>query len=176
VDPFQPIPSFGNLGGSPGSGVGFNGAGRLGAGWQGMDGSSPFGGSGIGGRQGNRAPLFPTGSASASDGGRQFDASPFALPSLNQLMRESFNLPSGSSSSSFKFSYQDALRPYGTSGDPGRPSASALFSTSDLGNGMVLSAGYGSHPIGGAAASGLGSGATGNQKHSGPSVNLRLSF
>jgi hypothetical protein len=178
--PFQPGPNFGNFTGSPGSGMGVNGADGFGAGRQGVGGFNQLGGSGTGtgGRQGNIAPLFPAGGGSAGGASAPFGATPFALPSFNQLMRGSFNLPLSSSSSNFRFSYQDALRPGGTSGDLGRPYGSAVFTTSDLGNGMFLSAGtgYGSRSMAGAPAAGLGNGTAGEPKHSGTSVNLKLSF
>lgn len=167
IDPFQPSPNFGNLAGSS------SGAGR-----QSMSGFNLFGGSGIDERQGSFAPLFPPGNGPARSAGEPFGTAPVALPSLSQLMRGSFNLPLSSSSSGFRFSYQDALRPGGTPGDLGRPSASALFTTSDLGNGMFLSAGTGSgnRSMAGAPAAGLGNGTVGGPKQSGPSVNLKLSF
>jgi hypothetical protein len=93
-------------------------------------------------------------------------------------MRGSFNLPFSSSSSGYRFTYRDALRPSGTLGDLGHPTASAIFTTSDLGNGVFLSAGtgYGARSMAGAPAAGLGNGTAGEHKPSGPSVNLRLSF
>ncbi len=85
-----------------------------------------------------------------------------ALPSLNQLMRGSFNLPfsssSGLPSSSLRFTYQDTLRSGGVFGDPVHPNSSAMFTTSDLGNGVFLSAGtgYGIRSTAGAPAASLG--------------------
>jgi hypothetical protein len=133
-----------------------------------MGGSNPFG-SPATGRSGAAGPLFPEGGT--------YGAAPSVLPSLNQLMRGSFALPLSSPSSSFRFTYQDALRPNGSFNDLAHPSASAMFSTSDLGNGMFLSAGttYGSHAGAGAPAASIGSNNNG-QKHSGPSVALKLSF
>jgi len=116
------------------------------------------------------------------DGGaaRQFDSAPLALPSLNQLMRGSFNLPfsssSGLPSSSLRFTYQDTLRSGGVFGDPVHPNSSAMFTTSDLGNGVFLSAGtgYGIRSTAGAPAASLGN--ESGPKHSGTAVNLKLSF
>jgi hypothetical protein len=55
-------------------------------------------------------------------------------------------------------------------GNSGTGSGSATFGTSNLGNGMFLSAGtsFGSRSTAGAVA--------GGPKHSGPSVGLRLTF
>ena len=178
MDSFQPSANFGIFAGPAGSGMGFNGPGGFDAGRQRVGGFNPLGGSGMSERPGNLAPLFPAGGGSTGGASGAFGAGPFSVPSLNQLMRGSVNLPLSSSSSAFRFSYQEALRPGGTPSDFGRPSASALFTTSDLGNGMFLSAGTGSgnRSMAGAPAAGLGNGTVGGPKHSGPSVNLKLSF
>jgi len=176
LDPFEPGPNFGNFSGSPG-GNGFNGTGGFGAGRQGsvgsnsLGGANPFGGARMGGRNNSGSgPLFPSGGG----GSASFSGAPLALPSLNQLMRGSVKLPLNSSSSTFRLSYQDTFRP---GGDLGRPSASAMFSSSDLGNGVFLSAGttYGSHMAGAPAAT-LGNGTSGGPKRPGPGVALKLSF
>jgi hypothetical protein len=165
LDPFQP--SLGNFAGS-----------TAGAGRQSVGGFNQMGGSGINGRQGNFAPLFPAKDSPTRGAGGPFGSAPATPPSLNQLMRGSSNLPLISSPSSFRFTYQEALRPGGALGDLGRPTASAMFTTSDLGNGVFLSAGpgYGARSMAGAPAAGLGNGTAGEHKPSGPSVNLRLSF
>jgi hypothetical protein len=165
MDPFQP--SLGNFAGSTG-----------GAGRQSVGGFNQMGGSGMNGRQVNFAPLFPESDGPSRGAGGAFGSAPATLPSLNQLMRGSFNLPFSSSSSSFRFTYQDKLRPGGTLGDLTRPTASAIFTSSDLGNGVFLSAGTGdgARSMAGAPAAGLGNGTAGEHKPSGPSVNLRLSF
>jgi len=113
----------------------------------------------------------------SSAAGGPFGSAPPGVPSFNQMMRGSYNMPLNSSTSTFKFSYQDMLRPGGNLGDLARPSASLMFSTSDLGNGMFFSAGtsYG-HSIAGAPAAGLGSNASPEGKHSGPALALKLSF
>jgi hypothetical protein len=159
--------------------MGFNGAaGGFGSGRQGGAAMNPFGSPGIGGRQGNPAPLFPTSDGPTRDIGGPFGTAPVALPSLNQVLRGSYNLPLNSSSSSFKLSYQDIFKPGASLSDLDRPSASAMFSTSDLGNGMFLSAGttYSSHSMAGAPAASLGNESGAGTKHSGPSVALKLSF
>jgi hypothetical protein len=175
MDPFQPSPNFGNFNGSTGGGFkrdsDGSGAGRPSAG-----GFNQMGSSGMNGRLGSFGTLFPASDGPTSSAGGSFGTAPAALPSLNQLMRGSLNLPLSSSSSSFRFTYQDTLRPGGTPGDLGRSTASAIFTTSDLGNGVFLSAGtgYGARSTAGAPPAGLGS--EGGPKHSGTAVNLKLSF
>jgi hypothetical protein len=166
VDPFEPGPNFGNFSGSSG-GMGFNGGG-FGGGRQGMVGFNP-----MGGRQGSGGPLFPNGSGTGGGTNGLFDPAPVGLPSLNQLMRASFNLPLSSSMSNVRFTYQDGLRSSGLA----RPSGSMMFSTSDLGNGVFFSAGtsYG-RSMAGAPPGGLGSNASAGGRRPGPSVALKLSF
>ena len=171
-DPFQPGPSFDSYSGSSGSAMGFSRAGGFGMGLQGSWGSNPFAGFGMGGRQSGAAPLFPAGSAFSPYG-----TAPLALPSLNQFLRGSFSLPFDSAPGSFRLSYRDPLRPGVNFGDLARPSTSLMFSTPDLGNGVFLSAGTGlRHSVAGAPAAGLGSSSSGDAKHSGPSVAVKLSF
>lgn len=177
IDSFQPTPNFGSFTG--GGGIGFSGsadAGNFSEGRQSMGGFNPMGGTGMGGRQGNFPPLFPATGDRTRNAGGPFGAAPATLPSLNQMMRGSFNLPFSSSSGSFRFSYLDTLRPGGTLGDLGHPAAPAMFSTSDLGNGVFLSAGtgYGIRSTAGAPAASLGN--ESGPKHSGTAVNLKLSF
>jgi len=168
----QPRASFDSFSGSSGSAMGFSRAGGFGMGLQGSWGSNPFAGFGMGGRQSGAAPLFPAGSAFSPYG-----AAPLALPSLNQFLRGSFSLPFDSAPGSFRLSYRDPLRPGVNFGDLARPSTSLMFSTPDLGNGVFLSAGTGlRHSVAGAPAAGLGSSSSGDAKHSGPSVAVKLSF
>ena len=147
--------------------------------------ADPFGRRSAGSRQWNNSALNPfqprtsfgSFSGSASSSFSPFAAAPLALPSLNQLMRGSFSLPSSPTFGTFRLSYRDALRPGVNFGDLARPSNSLMFSTTDLGNGMFLSAGTGfGHTTAGAPASGLGSSTSGDAKHSGPSVAVKLSF
>ena len=183
LDPFQPGPGFGNFSGSAG-GLGFNGAASatgFGAGRQSPGGFNRYSAASMDGRPGNLAPLFPIGSSTrdlASGANGPFAAAPLTLPSLNQLMRGSLSLPLHSPSSAFRPSYQDRFGPGGDIGDLGRASASTMFTTSNLGNGMFLSAGTtnGSRSMAGAPAASLGNNASGGQKHSGPSVAIKLSF
>ena len=178
LDPFQPGPNFGNFSGTPGSGMNAGGNGGPGRGRRGMsqDGSamSGFGMGGAGrGGAGMGGPVFP-----ASDGPARgsYSALP-TLPSLNQMMRGSYMLPLNSGASRLRFNFQDQMRPGANLNDLTRPTASAMFSTSDLGNGMFLSAGtsYGRMNAG-APAAGLGSNLSGEGKHSGPSLAIKLSF
>jgi hypothetical protein len=181
LDPFQPGPNFGNFSSSP-SGMGLNGSAGFGGSRQRAGGFSPMngagmGGLGLGGRQGTAGPLFPNGAGMAAGSNGFFAPASLTTPSLNQLMHGRFNLPLSSSTSSLRFVYQNALRPGGNPGELGRPSTSMMFSTSDLGNGVYFSAGtsYG-HSMAGAPAAALGSNASPEGKHSGPSVALKLSF
>jgi hypothetical protein len=169
---------MGSLSGSAGINTGFGGsAGGFGSAGFGSSrqgaGSNPFGSISGSGRMGAGGPLFPL-----SDGPQAgaFGRSDLTLPSLNQVLRGSYSMPLNSSTSTLKFSYQDVYKPGTSFTDLARPSASAMFSTSDLGNGMFLSAGtsYGSHSMAGAPAASIGNGT--GAKHSGPSVALKLSF
>jgi hypothetical protein len=178
LDSFQPSLSFGNFAGSTGSGLAAGG--EFGGSRTSPGGFKRMGGAGIGGRQDNLAPLFPLSNGPAPAPYGSFGSAPLALPSLNQLMRGSFSLPFGSSAGlppgSLRFTYQGSLRPGGAFSDPGHPNPSAMFTTSDLGNGVFLSAGtgYGIRSTAGAPAASLGN--EGGQKHSGTAVNLKLSF
>jgi len=156
---------------------------RMGPGRQAALGSNPFGAVSMGGRSDNLGPLFPmSGNLTpglANGANRLFGATPGAVPSLNQLMRGNLSLPLNASYGSFRLSYRDNLfGPGGSAGVPGRSASSAMFSTSDLGNGMYLSAGsmYGSRPMAGAPAAGLGGIQSGGAKHSGTSLAIKLSF
>lgn len=106
-----------------------------------------------------------------------FGPAPVTLPSLNQLLHGSFVMPLSSTSSAFRFSYQDALRPGGSLSNLDRPSGSILFTSSDLGNGVFFSAGtgYGTRSTPGAPPTTFGI-STPGAKHSGSAVNLKLSF
>jgi hypothetical protein len=181
LDPFQTGPGFGNFSGSAGGRVGFNGAGipggadRLGA-----AGFNRFGAASMGGSTGNFAPLFPASAPGAIVSGRTigpFAASTATSPSLNQLIHGSLKLPLNSGVGAFRLTYLDTIHPGSNIGDLVHPFASAMFSTSDLGNGMVLSAGtfYGNRSMAGAPAASLGNG-PGGAKHSGPALAIKLSF
>jgi hypothetical protein len=119
--------------------------------------------------QGGSASRFPAGRAS-----QLFAITPAALPSfnpsLNQLMRVSFNFPFTSTANSYKLAYRDSPQ------DLFKPS-SGLFTTTDLGNGMFLTAGTSlGHTTAGVPAAGLGSNGATDAKHSGPALGLKLSF
>jgi len=191
---FQPNPTFGNFSGSSVDSMSANSPRGFGSGRQGnggfnrMGGGNQFGGSS---QLGNAGQWSGSGQSSGyglgyttSEGWQSGDStrganglfapSPFGLPSLNQMMRGSYSLPLNSSTSSFRFTYQDALKPGDGFGYLAHPSASAMFSTSDLGNGVFLSAGtsYGHSGVGAPA---VGANAAAG-KHSGPSLGLKLSF
>ena len=159
---FQPRPGFGSSAGSTANG---------------FPGAIAF----APGRQGDlSSPLHPTGSPIYTAIG-PFGYAPAALPSLNQLMRGSLSLPfsspyPGTPSGSLRFTYRDTLRPGAAFGDLNHPNTSAMFTTSDLGNGVFFSAGtgYGIRSTAGAPAASLGN--EGGPKHSGTAVNLKLSF
>ncbi|MGD0732803.1 MAG: hypothetical protein ABR956_16180 [Terracidiphilus sp.] len=177
LDPFGPGRGFGNFG-APNADYGGNPM-RIGGR---QAGANPFGTVNMGRRPDQSGPLFPT--DSSLTGGRtgsanaSFGAAPGTLPSLNQLMRGNLSLPLSTSYGAFRFSFRDnLLGPDGNLGDLGRPSASAMFSTSDLGNGMYLSAGMsGSRSMAGAPAAGFGGNQSGGDKHSGTSLAIKLSF
>jgi hypothetical protein len=182
-NPFQLAPSFGSLSGSAGINTGFGGnAGGFGPAGFGSarqgGAANPFGSIAGGGRLGSAGPLFPGSDGPQGSGGGPFGRSAYTPPSLNEMLHGSYNLPLNSSVSSLRFSYQDVYKSGASLSDLGRPASSAMFSTSDLGNGVFLSAGtnYGSHSMAGAPAASIGNGTAAGSKHSGPSVALKLSF
>jgi hypothetical protein len=181
--PFEPGPNFGNFTGSRGSGMGFNAAERgISFGRQGAGSLIGFGEPAMAEQQNRFASRVqmsgsvPRGVRSSANG--TFSATSAAPPSFNQLMRGNSGLRLNSNFGAQRFSSQNTFRPIGNFGDPGLPSASALFTSSDLGNGVFLSAGtgYGNHSTAGAPAASLGNGTSGGQKHSGASLALKLSF
>ena len=128
--------------------------------------------SGMGDRTNGLANLFPSGGGLSPAG-----TVPQALPSLNQFLRGSFSLRSNISVETYRFAHQDVLRPEVNFGDLARPQNSLIFSTSDLGNGMFLSAGTGfGHSTAGAPAAGLSSNPSAEGKRLGPSLAVKLSF
>jgi hypothetical protein len=179
--------SLGNPNGvAPGSmGLNFTSGTAIGQRFSG--GFNPIGGAGFahagfGGRSANAAPLFSPGNGSmnrtASGALSPSGIAPVGLPSLNQLLRGNLAMPLSSSSSAFRISYRDALRPGGRPSELGRGSGSILFSSSDLGNGIFFSAGtgYGSRTASEAPSSSFGLTNAPAAKHSGPALNLKLSF
>jgi hypothetical protein len=168
IDPFRLGANFGNPPGSTGGAFNSNGPGVFGIARPGAIGFNQFGSFNMGGRQVNQTILFPAPS-------RPFGATP--QPSLNLLMRSTFNLPLNSSSSAFRFQYSNMLLPSANLSDLARPNGSVLFTSSDLGNGMFLSAGTynSSHSMAGAPAASLANG-TGAPKHSASGVAINLSF
>jgi hypothetical protein len=162
LDPFQPGPNFGNFSRS-------------------TENFNRFGGAGIGGRQDRLGSAFQIDASNqrglASGGKGMLSPSPFALPSFNALMRGNRNQPLNSSPGTFKLSSPDMLQFGGDAGDLAHPFGSAMFINSDLGNGVLFSAGTGNsgRSTAGAPAASLGNGTPGT-KHSGAAVNLKLSF
>jgi hypothetical protein len=174
-NPFQLGPVLGSLSGSAGINTGFIGnAGAFGSSSFGSPQpgrvTNSFGTLTMGERTGIAAPSF-----SLNDAG--FAQADLTLPSLNQVLHGSYSPHLNASASSLKFSYRDVYTPGTSFTDVARPPASAMFSTSDLGNGVFLSAGtgFGSHSMAGAPAASIANGTAG-PKHSGPSVALKLSF
>jgi hypothetical protein len=178
LDPFQPGPNFGNFSGNPASGPGFGrrspgGAGQMGD--SGINGAA-MGNSGMRGRQNSASPVFP-----ASDGPvwgtSGLNGALPAVPSFNQLLRGRYTVPLNSVNSRLQFNFQDQLHPGQNMNQLSHAVATGMFTTSDLGNGMFLSAGTSYGRIGaGAPAAGLGTNQSGDLKHSGPSLAIKLSF
>jgi len=96
---------------------------------------------------------------------------------LDTGMGNSLNLPFNSYVGAFRPSYRDLFGEGMNSmgGNLGKGSASTMFSTSNLGNGMFLSAGssFGRRSAAGPAPSAA---LPAGQKHLGPSVGLKLTF
>lgn len=166
--PSRPAFGMGGFRGSAAGSIGFAGTGR-------QQGSSfnSFSSGGMGSLQGNLPSLFPvigtvprTGAFGAGPGAPRFDtrvAGSVAFP---------FNTPVDTFRLSYRDMFSDGRNAAGTTFATG--SGSATFGTSSLGNGMFLSAGT-SYGVRSAAGS-PGSAVPGGQKHSGPSVGLKLSF
>jgi len=134
-----------------------------------QDNLNPFGPD-FGDQPSGPAPLFPIRGA--------LNQVPVALPSLApRSLADLMRGTNAASGAGFRFQRQSALLPGTSFAELPRPSAATLFGTSDLGNGMIFSAGtnFGSHAAGAPAAT-LGNSNTGAPKHGGPSVALKLSF
>jgi hypothetical protein len=186
LDPFQPGPNFGNFSGSSTAGMNSPARGGFGSdrrnsgvtgqmGYMGINGAA-MGDLGMRGHQNGVGPVFPAGGGPMR-GPNGLIGAPPGVPSFNQLMRGSYRVPLNSGSSRLRFNFQDQLRAGANLNDLARPTASAMFSTSDLGNGMFLSAGTSFGRMNsGAPAAGLGSNLSGEGKHSGPSLAIKLSF
>ena len=142
----------------------------MGAGWQ-AGSLGGFGGGGLAGTQGR--------AGFGIQGGERRGAG--ASPNINQVLRPSFALPLKSSIGTFKFSFRDRLAPGGNASGaslgPGTPGA--MFSTTNLGNGVFFSAGtnFGKGAMAGTPLGGFGrNGGTAGAKSPGPAVTLKLSF
>jgi hypothetical protein len=176
LDPFQPGPNFGIFKGAIDRGMGFKSVGRLAIGA-----FNRFHPEDIGRRFGSLDLTFPSSSLKSGSAIRvkePFGRASATLPSFNELIRRNSSPSLKSSMGARRLSYQDTFEPIGKAGEPGLPSASALFTSPDFGNGVFLSAGtgYGIRPTAGAPAASIGNSAPGGPKHSGTAVNLKLSF
>jgi hypothetical protein len=150
--------------------IGLTGIGR-----QQGSGSDQFAGRGLGGPQVNFPSLFPgAGTLPRNQVGGTTLSTP---PRFDARISSAFTLPLSSGVDTFRLSYRDMLGDGKNAmvGNYETGSGSATFGTTNLGNGMFLSAGSstGSRSAGGSAAGGS---ALAGQKHSGPSVGLKLSF
>jgi hypothetical protein len=164
-EPSQPWIGTAKFGGSAMGSIGFTGFGRQKGG-----GFDQFAGRGLGGPQQKFPSLFPgvgilprnqpSGTASGT------------LPRFDARVASSLTSPFNSAVGTFRLSYREMFSDSRNAmgGNSGASSGSATFGTSNLGNGMFLSAGtsFGSRSTAGALA--------GGPKHSGPSVGLRLTF
>jgi hypothetical protein len=172
INPFQLAVNFSNRPGATGSAPALNGTGGFGTTRPGASGFNQLGSFSMGRNQSNPAIFFPPSSVA----GGPFGVTP--QPSLNQFIRGRFNLPfSSPSNSPFRFQYSSMLTPSGNLSDLAHPYGSALFTSSDLGNGVFLSAGtYNSgHAMAGTPIMPSGNG-TGAPKHSASGVAIKLSF
>jgi hypothetical protein len=167
--PFQPTANFGALGAWD-SAVRFDGTSSFGSARHATIGFNQFSSFTMGDRESHSATMILPSSMT----GGPFGAAP--QPNLSQLMRGTFNMPLSSSSTS-RFQYSNMLAPGGNLNDFTHPYGSALFTTSDLGNGVFLSAGTynGGHSMAGAPTTPSGNG-TGAPKHPGSGVAIKLSF
>jgi hypothetical protein len=134
-----------------------------------------FSGRGLGGSQVNFPSLFPA--AGTLPRSQTSGIALGTLPKFDARISSAFALPLNSGADTFRLSYRDMLGDGKNAmvGNSETGSGSAIFGTSNLGNGVFLSAGssVGSRSAGGSAA---GNSALTGQKHSGPSVGLKLSF
>jgi len=180
LDPYQPAAASGNFGGSAAGSIGFMGTLRQSGG-----GFNRFGGVGWGGPPQDLPALFPSNGnfprnlASGTNGtaGGDRGTLPRFDTGLDTGMGNSLNLPFNSYVGAFRPSYRDLFGEGMNSmgGNLGKGSASTMFSTSNLGNGMFLSAGssFGRRSAAGPAPSAA---LPAGQKHLGPSVGLKLTF
>lgn len=164
-EPSQRWMGTAKFGGSATGSIGFSGFGRQKGG-----GFDQFTGRGLGATQRRFPPLFPGTSVLPSN--QSGGTAPGTLPRFDARVASSFTSPFNSAAGAFRLSsremFGDSRNTRG--GNFGTGSGSATFGTSNLGNGMFLSAGtsFGSRSAAGAVA--------GGPKRSGPSVGLRLTF
>jgi len=148
--------SFQSYRGFQGRGTAFMGTGRQAGGFNGLVAGSQAGIRGTAGFGFESHGSFGTG----------------ASPNFNQMLRTSYALPFNSSIGTFKLSFRDAMGP----GNHGQGTAGAMFSTTNLGNGVFFSAGtnFGKGSMAGTPPGG-NMGATGPKPSRG-AVALKLSF
>lgn len=164
-EPSQPGIGIGMFGGSAAGSIGFTGIGRQKGG-----GFDQFAGEGMSGPQQRFPSPFPSDNILLRN--QANGTTPGTLPLFDARIASSFTLPFNSAAGNFRLSYREVFNTgkNAMGGNFGTSSGTATFGTSNLGNGMFLSAGssYGSRSNAGSAA--------GGQKHLGPSVGLRLTF
>jgi hypothetical protein len=164
-EPSQPGIGTGTFGGSAAGSIGFTGIGRQKGG-----GFDQFAAERMSGPQQKFASPFSSDNILLRN--QASGTTPGTLPLFDARIASSFTLPFNSAAGNFRLSYRDMFSTgkNAMGGNFGTSSGSSSFGTSNLGNGMFLSAGssYGGRSSAGAAA--------GGQKHLGPSVGLRLTF
>ncbi len=178
LDAFQPSARSRGL-----SGLG--GTGFLGAGSVTRSGFNLSGADSPGETRGDLASLFQGPGGSRAPGFANYATLPGAPLQLDLLGRKPamrLSSPFGT----FPLSYQEMFRPKTSAMGGGFGSGSATYTSTSFANGMFKLSGttmYGGHPMAGSFGAGAGSksgfpGANqpGDQKHSGPSVALKLSF
>jgi len=145
---------------------------QFGAPRHGASSQNPF--SAVGRNQSPTQPPIAFGGRRANPENR-FGVSPFALPSFGQTARPNTTLAPGAYANGLKFSSKDAFK-FGSIFDDTTAhfSSSTMFTNSNLGNGVMFSAGteFGSHRTVGAPVAGAGPAA----KQGGASVAFKLSF
>ena len=182
LEPFEPGPNFGKFRSSAERGVFHYDAGNsfaLGVGSRGVAGFNRFSDARIEERRNGPASFFPKSDflrGSAVVTRAQSGAGPRGAPTLNELMRAGVNQRTGQSLGSLPRANPVMFPPGGTFTDSIQTPISSMFITSDLGNGVLFSAGASNagHSMAGAPAAGLGS--SPGTKHAAASVGLKLSF
>ncbi len=102
----------------------------------------------------------------------------FSLATLNRMLHGDFYLPFRPSAGGLRFDFDDNMRPGPRTSRLGFGSASAMFTSALMPNGMTFSAGalFGVRSTAFSAGGGLGSIASAPEKNTVPSLGMRLSF